>query len=89
MKNDPDINDLVQSSVREIERAEKSIFWIDIKAILEDWNTGLKSDYDNARNMEEVKYLQGISECIKYVLNLPEAMKLITSDDYEGNDNES
>ena len=83
MKNDTDIKDLVQSSIHDIEKFEKSVIWSDMKNILDDWNAGLKSDYDNADSMEDVKYLQGVSRCITYVLNLPSAMKSITDEDYK------
>lgn len=81
--NEPDLIDLVQSSVNEIDIFERSLIWTDFKAILNDWNAGLKGDYDNAGSMEDVKYLQGISQCIKYVLNLPDAMRNIIKQSQE------
>lgn len=80
---EPDLIDLVQSSLRDIEVFEQSTIWIDMKGILLDWNNGLKDEYDKAANMEEVKFVQGISECLKYVLHLPEAMKAIVSNAQE------
>ena len=80
MKNpdvEPDLIDLVQSSINEIETFEKSLIWTDFKTILNDWKSGLISDYDNAEKMEDVKFLQGLSLCIDYILNLPVAMKNI------------
>lgn len=77
MKADSDLKDLVQSSLNDITVFEKSIVWNDMKTILKDWSEGLKEDYDGASNMEEVRHLQGISKCIEYMLNLPDAMKAI------------
>ena len=76
-QNEPDLIDLVQSSAREIENFEKSTIWNDITNILKDWQDGLRQDYDNANSMEDVKFLQGISKGISYMLNLPLAMKNI------------
>lgn len=89
MKNDPDIKDLVQSSVADIEKFEKNIVWNDILTILKDWDAGLKKDYDEANTMEDIRRLQGISECISYLRNLPEAMKTIVSLETEGERNDS
>lgn len=81
--NEPDLIDLIQSSVNEIETFEKSLIWVDIRTILDDWNKGLKTEYDNAKTMEDVKFIQGISCCIDYVLNLPTAMKNIILNNQE------
>jgi hypothetical protein len=74
---EPDLIDLVQSSVHEIDLFEKSIIWSDMVNILKDWSEGLKEEYDNAKSMEDVKFTQGISICIQYLLKLPESMRLI------------
>lgn len=76
---EPDITDLVKSSVADIEEFEKSLIWQDFVRILKDWSVGLKQDYDNAEDIEEVRKLQGISITLEYVERLPEAMKSIAS----------
>jgi hypothetical protein len=75
----PDISDLVESSIREIEYFERTQVWQDMLKILEDWSNGLRGDYESADSMDQVRYTQGISMCINYVKNLPEAMKTIVN----------
>jgi len=81
MKSNDALKELVHSNLRDIENFEKSTIWADVCRILDDWSEGLKEDYDKASNMEDVRRIQGISECIKYVQNIPDAMKTIISEE--------
>jgi hypothetical protein len=74
---EPDLSDLIKSSIGTIENFEQSTLWEDIVRILDDWDNGLKENYRNAETMDEVRMYQGISQCIEYVKNLPMAMKAI------------
>jgi hypothetical protein len=84
---EPDITDLVLSSDHEIEYVKNSQVWKDMIKILEDWNNGLRDDYDTADTMDQVRYTQGISMCIKYVKNLPDAMQTILKMEEKEDDN--
>jgi len=76
---EPDLKDLIRSSLGSLENFEQSTIWEDIVRILDDWEEGLKENYRSAETMDEVRLYQGISQCIEYVKNLPMAMKAIVS----------
>lgn len=80
----PDLTDLVHSSIRQIEEFERSSVGQDIVRVIEDWEKGLKTDYDKAEDFGDLRFFQGISVCLEYMKRLPDAMKTIVELKAEG-----
>lgn len=64
----------IKGTIYGYEKFLKSPVWKDMKTEMEIWLAMARSEYREAKNMEEVAKIQGREEAIEWLMQLPEIL---------------